>query len=317
MKVNLLDAQVAVAFLTNQMAHVEREVYAIEYPEIRYPGLVPVDTTANEWTQSVTYMSMDATGRAEWYAGRAQDVPNANVLRSRFETAVKMASIGYEYDLEEISIAALAGQNLQIDKGDAARNAAERFLDQRAMFGDVAVGFYGLINNPTVPVGTVPVGGGGSTTFATKTPDEILKDFNGALSGVWLGSNNVELADTVLMPDAHHLDMSTRRLGNSTDGTSMTILEWVERNNAYTKRTRRPLTIEAVRGLETAGAGGLARMVIYRRDPRVVKMHMPMPFRFLRQPWQIGPIAWHVPGIFRFGGVDVRRPGAFRYVDGI
>lgn len=315
MKVNLLDAQVAVAFLMPQLTHIEREVYAIEYPEIRYPGLVPVDTTANEWTSSVTYMSLDATGRAEWYAGRAQDVPNANVLRAKYETPVKMASIGYEFDLEEISIAALAGQNLQIDKADAARNAAERFLDQRAMFGDLAVGFYGLVNNPNVPVGTVTPGAGGGTTFASKTPDEILSDFNGGLSGIWLGSNNVELADTVLMPDDIHLLLSTRRLGG--DNNSMTVLEWIERNNAYTKRTRRPLTIEAVRGLKTAGAGGLARMVIYRRDPRVVKMHVPMPFRFLRNPWQIGPIAWHVPGIFRFGGVDVRRPGAFRYVDGI
>ena len=57
-------------------------------------------------------------------------------------------------------------------------------------------------------------------------------------------------------------------------------------------------------------------MVAYRRDPTVVKMHLPMPYRFLK-PWQVGPIIWEVPGIFRFGGVDFRRPGAARYMDGL
>jgi hypothetical protein len=57
-------------------------------------------------------------------------------------------------------------------------------------------------------------------------------------------------------------------------------------------------------------------MVAYRRDPSVVKMYMPMPFRFL-PVWQTGPIIFEVPGIFRLGGVDVRRPKAMRYVDGI
>jgi len=33
--------------------------------------------------------------------------------------------------------------------------------------------------------------------------------------------------------------------------------------------------------------------------------------------WRDGPMLWKVPGIFRFGGVDIKRPGAFRYVDGL
>jgi len=45
-------------------------------------------------------------------------------------------------------------------------------------------------------------------------------------------------------------------------------------------------------------------------------MHIPMRHRFL-PVWQTGPITFDVPGIFRTGGVEIRRPGAFRYVDGI
>lgn len=33
-------------------------------------------------------------------------------------------------------------------------------------------------------------------------------------------------------------------------------------------------------------------------------------------PMRTGPLMYDVPGIFRFGGLDKRRPGAIRYLDG-
>jgi hypothetical protein len=33
--------------------------------------------------------------------------------------------------------------------------------------------------------------------------------------------------------------------------------------------------------------------------------------------WQRGPIRFDVPGIFRLGGLEIRRPKAVRYIDGI
>jgi hypothetical protein len=56
--------------------------------------------------------------------------------------------------------------------------------------------------------------------------------------------------------------------------------------------------------------------VAYKRDPRVLKLHLPMRHRFL-PVWQTGPITFDVPGIFRTGGTEIRRPGAVRYFDGI
>ena len=86
--------------------------------------------------------------------------------------------------------------------------------------------------------------------------------------------------------------------------------------NVLTAQTGQPLVIRAVRGLETAGAGGTGRMVAYRRDPEVLKMHIPMTHRFL-PVWQTGPLIFDVPGIFRLGGLDIRRPMAVRYLDHI
>jgi hypothetical protein len=44
-------------------------------------------------------------------------------------------------------------------------------------------------------------------------------------------------------------------------------------------------------------------------------MHVPMPLRFFA-PQQIA-ITFKVPGIFRLGGLDIRRPREVGYWDGI
>ena len=56
--------------------------------------------------------------------------------------------------------------------------------------------------------------------------------------------------------------------------------------------------------------------VIYANRQDVVKLHLPMPHRFL-PVYQDGPMSFQIPGIFRTGGVEVLRNGAFRYLDGI
>lgn len=93
-------------------------------------------------------------------------------------------------------------------------------------------------------------------------------------------------------------------------------MEWIKKNNLYTTETGQPLLIRGVRGLDTAGASGNGRAIAYTRTPDVVKIHLPMPHRFL-PVWQTGPIVFDVPGIFRIAGLEIRRPGAFRYMDGV
>lgn len=313
--VNMADAQQkALGFVTAQTAHLEREVYAIKYMDIFYPELVPIDTSAPEWISSVTYFSLDGVGAAQWFNGKAQDVPNVELLREKFDTTVAMAAIGYRYDLAELGQAMLLGMNLTVDKANVARRAAEEFIQKKVLLGDTSKNMKGLLNQTSVTTGTAAATGTASaTTWASKTPDNVLADVNAALTGIYTGSYGAEIADTLLLPYQQMLDISTRRI----DATNQTtLLEWILRNNIYTRMTGQELKVRGVWGLETAGSGSTTRMVAYRRDPSILKFHMPMPFRFM-PVWQVGPIIYEVPGIFRLGGVDVKRPASMRYVDGI
>lgn len=307
--------QKALAFLEQQGTLIEPQVYQTVYPDLQYQNLIPVDTSAPEWIQSVTFFSSDAVGQAQWFSGKAQDVPNVEMLREKFTSGVNMAAIGYRYDLEELGTAQLLGMSLSADKGIAARRVAEEFIDSVAFVGDTSKGFKGLVNNASVTATQAPADGTSSSrAFADKTADQVMRDINGQLTGIGSDTQYTELADTILLPFSILQDLSARRI-DTTNQT--TILEWIATRNVYTLTTGRPLTIRGVVGkLDTAGTSSSKRMVAYRRSPEVLKMHIPMPFRFL-QAWQMGPILFEVPGIFRLGGVDVRRPKAVRYLDNI
>lgn len=311
--------QQALSFLIQQATHIEAEVNRIEYPDIQYPGLVPVDTSANEWAKSVTFFSMDRAGLADWFAGYSKDMPLADVSKEKFEHAIHMAGIGYRYTLEELGAAMLIpGTNLGAERADAARRAAEEFIDNVVINGDTSKGIEGLVNNSNVTIlEAAPTGALNGNTVSPswddKTADQMILDVNNALTGVHVDSKTVEMADTVLLPVSELNRLATTARSSQSD---ITAFEWLMKYNVYTASTGRPLMIRALRGLETAGEGGVGRMIVYRRDPRVLKFHMPMPHRFL-PVWQTGPMIFDVPGIFRIGGLEIRRPGAVRYVDNI
>jgi hypothetical protein len=312
----MLDDQAALGFLISQVSHIEPEVYRIAYPDIQYPQLIPIDTSANEWAKSVTFFSLDRVGAADWFHHTASDIPLADVQRAKYEQGIEMAAIGYRYTLEELGQAMMVpGTNLSSERAEAARRAYEEFVDDKALRGDTTKGWTGLINDANVTVVSAPGSGtGGSAAWANKTSDQILLDVNNALSGIYSTSLTVEMADTILLPVDVHSLLATKRLDSQ---SPITVMQFLQQYNVYTAQTGQPLTIRAVRGLENAGTGGdKGRMVVYRRDPRVLKMHIPMPHRFL-PVWQRGPITFDVPGIFRLGGLEIRRPAAVRYVDGI
>lgn len=311
----LADAQEALGFLVSQTTHIEPTVYKMRYASIQYPELIPVDTSANEWAKSVTYFSADAVGKADWFSHLAKDMPIADVDRTKHEVGIEMAGIGYRYTLEELGHAMMIpGNSLSTDRASAARRASEEMVDLVALYGDTRKGWTGLVNSDSaVTVVTAADGAGAAdTSWATKTIDEIVKDVNDALTSVYTESSQVEIADTILLPFSEMVRLGTLRI----TGTTESLGSYLARNNAYTFITNRPLMIRGVRGLETAGEDGTGRMIVYRRDPEVLKMHIPMRHRFL-PVWQTGPLVFDIPGIMRLGGTEIRLPGAVRYIDGI
>lgn len=303
----LFDAQAATGFVRSQTTHVEAAVNETVYPDIQYPALIPVDTSAHPFAQTVTYVSSDKYGKADWINGNADDIPMAGSELAENKTAVYTAGIGYGYGWEEVNVAMMMGRSLSNDDAMAARRAYEEMVDRVALAGDASKNFQGLIDNSAVTAASVTTG-----DWATATEDQILADVNEVLLGITTDTKESSMANTLLLPYEKLSYLASNRLGD----TGLTILDFLRRNNVVTAMGGQELTIRTVRGLSTAGAGDTARMIAYRRDPMVLKLHIPMPHRFL-PVYQDGPLHWLVPGVFRLGGLDIRRPKEVRYGDGL
>lgn len=307
MRRNMMDETAAFGFVAAAREYIEPQVNMRPLADLYYLRLVPIATTPNPFTKTVRYVSADIHGRADWINGNSDDIPQAGTSREVAEVSIHTAAIGYGFGWEEIEAAAVEGRQLEADDAFAARRAANEMIQRVAIFGDQRKGFHGLINNPDIVPVAAPNG-----DWANATEDQILADVNFALTLSQVATDYMAMADTLLLsPERLALAASMR-----ISGTTTTVMQFLQQNNAFTLVTGRPLTIQGVPELKTAGAGSTQRMIAYRRDPEVLRMHLPMPHQFL-PVWRRGPLRWEVPGVMRLGGLNIRREAEIDYVDGI
>lgn len=315
------DAQ-ALAFVTAQAFKVNQRVYESRYPDWDFGRLIYVDTSGPEWAPGVLTYTSDMSGRADWQSAAAKDIPLADVSQDYQTKTFHLAAIGYQWNIEEVNTTmGFPGANLPDRRARAARLAYMKFMYDLTLKGNSTKGLGGLINYAGVTKTDAPNDGTSSSRYwvnssgvGTKTPAQIVRDINIALQGVWLDSKEIEMADTILIPvEAYNYIAATPYSAT----TMETILSFVQRTNIYTLSTGRPLTIRTVRELGTGDAAGTAgRLVAYKNDADYVKLHLPMPHRFL-PVYQSGPLQFQIPGIFRTGGVELLTTVAMRYLDQI
>lgn len=299
------DAAAVNTYLLGQQVHIEKRVNETIYTDILYPSLIPVDTSANPMTQTVVYYSSDKYGQAGWINGNSDDIPLAGSEKTAQKAPVYTAAIGYGFGWEEAEVAMLMGQNIQADDALAARRAYEEMVERVSFVGDAAKGMNGLINYTGIETTAA------AKAWETATEDEILRSINELL----LGSNTtgtMTLANTLLLPPKAANYLASTRLGD----TTMTLLDFIRTKNTYTAMTGQNLIIRGLPSLQDAGGGTTTRAIAYRLADDVLKLHLPMPHQFL-QLHQVGALRWEVPGVFRLGGLDIRKKSEVRYLDGI
>lgn len=319
-----LDAQ-GLAFVQGQAFKINSKVYETKYPDWDFARLVFVDTSGPEWSPGILTYTSDMTGVAKWQSGFAKDVPLADVNQDMVQKSFHMAAVGYQWNLEEVNTTlGIVGGSLPNRRARAARLAYMQFMYNLTVQGDPAKGLQGLINQGAAATTKAPADGTGSVTFwvdeegvGLKTPAQIVRDLNAAISGGYRASFQTEMADTVaLPPEALEYIAGTPYA----ETTMETILSFIQRTNLYTQKTGQQLTFVAWPELSTAatsaGVEGMGRMVVYKNDEDYVKLHLPMPHKFL-PVYADGPFNYLIPGIFRTGGIELQTSVAFRYVDGI
>lgn len=318
-------AQAALSFLFSELTYVEQEVLRQPYPEIKYPIIVPIDTSAPEGADSIAFKTLDFSGEPQLLGSKADDIPLIDVASSKGSVTVHTYSQGYDYTIIEVMKAQeLARQsrsnaiNYLSEKANGVRQITEQFLDKAFFLGDGRTKDVktGLLNDPDIPVSdTGSLLGGSNQTIAqilddagTTTEEKaaaLLKLFNNAILQVYVTQTNSIFRPTqILLPLNQHGRLMTFRIPN----TSETLISYLERVLN--------IKFEPLLHLAGAGAGGVDRMVVYTRDPKFVKGHMPMPFN-LQAPATANNVKFISAGLVRIAGTEIRIPKQHLYVDGV
>lgn len=315
----ITDAQ-ALNFLRQQTHVQSTRAFNVEYDIVDYQELVPVNTDYPEWASGVDFQVGDLSGAAKWQSGWAEDVPKADVSLVSVGVDFAMYAVGYGYNIEELGKAMHAGFPLTARKAVAARQAADIFCAETALYGGGHPGWTGLINmagvTPTVSPGGNWVDADG---VGLKTPEQIISEMNQLLMGApsTTGVLSSLIGDTLLLPPLAYQYIAQTPYGVTSP--NMSILQYFMANNVYTTRTGRPVTIRELPALSGAAIGtvqGQGRAVGYRNSQDALEFPMPMPYRFL-DVHQHGPMQWQIPGIGRVGQLTLVRDGAIRYMDGV
>ena len=224
-----------------------------------------------------------------------------------------------KYTILELESAAKLGRPVDQQKFEGLQLKHQMDIDEQIYYGDTVTGDTGLVNLAAVTnVGSLPVGGTGSTLWTSKTPDEILNDFNVALTSVWAASAFAVLPARILLPTSQFGYISTQKVSNA---GNVSILKYVMDNNLITQNGRGKLEILPAKWCNGAGAGGTIgdntttnRLVCYTKDKRRVRYPMTM---LQRTPVQYDSIYHKSTYFCRLGVVEPVYPATLGYFDGL
>ncbi len=304
--VKRLDANES-AFFKRETEYIKTQTYDVKYKALKAFDLIPVSGEAGPAASEITWRQFAAVGLAKIVQDYAKDFPRVDVYGT--ETTVKVKSLGdsYGYSIQEIRQSQMTNKRLDQRRAETARRAIDELTNTIALTGDSNSGLQGLLNYPGITEATIPADGtGASKTFASKTPDQIIRDVTNLVNAVVATTNGREQPDTWLLPITQYNDIATRRVSSVSDTT---VLEYILRTSPYIKK------IDWLSELATAGAGGTTRMLLYVRDPRNLTLEIPQPFEQF-DPQQEG-MAYSIPCHARVGGVIVYYPLSVSFGDGI
>ena len=287
-------------FLERQLEYIRPQVFETVYADIKYPTILPVTSEAGNAAQTFTYRVMDSTGEFRLLADAADDLPRADI--SQVEKSINIRSFGgsFGYTVQELRAAQMANIALEQRRASAVRRAYEEKVEEVAMFGEASASLAGFFNNSTVDV----LQADKWFTDSGTTAQEMLELLNYGVTAIINGSKMKEQPDTILMPYEDFRVVSTQRNSDSSD---FTVLEYFLRTNPYIT------SIEPINQLDKDNSSlSTNRMVVYKRDPQKVQLHIPQPLE-LFPPQQRG-LEFVVPAHARVGGVAIYFPKSVIYV---
>lgn len=312
-------------FFQRQLEYIQSKSYDVLYPDLKGRETFPTNTEGGEGINQITYRSYDKRGEAQVIAGKATDLPRADISGKEYTIDVRTIGNAYGYSRQEIAAAKLVGMPLDARKSEAARRAYEEKINQTIWFGDVPNNLGGLFDGPVgFPQETIPntevagaAGGGNSTVWGVdKTPDEVIYDLSIACSTMFDETKMIHRPNRLLIgvEKFNYLVNTPRSLQSDTS-----ILKWFLANNDFITDRSQITVINELKGIfganpgaETGDAEGFSVMQDGMDNARIRE-----PFPYVHLPVQYRGLEFEINCYGRFAGLEIIRPQAIGFWYGI
>lgn len=300
-------AEDASVFFARELDYVKTKSYDVEYPEFTALNLFPITSEADPGAETVTYYTYDKTGAAKVIQNYSTDLPRADVNGKPSYAQVKSLGDSYGYSAQEMRASRLAGKSLDTRKGESARFQIDNLNNIIAWRGDEESGLMGVLSEgQSIPLYAIGQGASsGKTKWTEKEADEILADVNGMAKQVARVTKNVERPDTLCLPAEVYMDISTRRIPD----TSTTVLAFIKEHSPYIKHIVSAAELDAD-SVETnpyaAETDGQGVAFLFKNDERKLALENPMPF--YQYPLQVKGLETIIPCEARTAGVIIYYP---------
>lgn len=223
-----------------------------------------------------------------------------------------------KWSLPELASAEQLGRPIDSQKYEAMKLKWNLDMDEMVYTGDTALNVKGLFNNASItPVGVAASASGNGPQWIYKSPEEILIDFNTALTSTWANAAWAVMPNRAMIPPTQYGYLTTTQINLAGDRS---ILKYLNENNIVTQSggELEILPQKWLIGLG-GGEGGVIpstadRMVLYTKDKNRVRMPM-VPIQ--RTPIEYRSLYQITTYYCRIGVVEVVYPELISYWDGI
>ena len=254
-----------------------------------------------------------------WIGKNTDQISGVGVDIAKLPFPLRPWALEIKFTILELESAAKLGRPIDQQKYDAMKLKHDMDVDEQVHIGDTSTGDTGLLNNSLVTnVQNLPPGAKGSPLWSQKTPDEVLADFNFALTSVWAASAWAVMPRQVLIPPAQLGALSTAKVS---DAGNVSVLKYILENNIVNASGKGKLEIIGDKWNVGAGVGGTVgtsnghdRMVVYTNEKDYVRYPMTL---LQKTPLQYESIYHKTTYFCRLGVVEVVYPETVGYFDGL
>ena len=302
----------ASVFFARELDFIKAQTYDVLYPEFNALKLFPVSSEVDIGAETVTYYSYDRNGFAKIIHNYATDLPRADVKGIPTTSPIYSIGASYGYSVQEMRASRMAGKSLDVRKGDSAKYAIDRRINEIAWAGDADNKLVGVLT-PTnnVPLFTLPMNAAGtSSRFVNKTPQECLDDVAAILAYVDRITMSVEQPDTLALPaDAWNYLAHTPR----SDVSDTSIMKWILENMTQLKEIVKAPELNS--NSYVTPYSGQDVGFLFTKDAKKFTIEIPLPF--FQHPIQPTKLEFEIPCEARIAGAMIYYPLSMLVIPGI